>query len=217
MILASIFRNSGRYVDRYVNQVKALRDHADVTVIVGEGDSVDNTYDRLLDTDFTVLKVEHGGPSFRSRDNVLRWRHLAAVCNVVWAAAVREHGDEPVVWVESDIIWDASTIVALVHDLRTVPAVAAMSYRYEDPSEFYDIWGHVKDGTPFTRYPPYHAEISHQNLCEIDSAGSCFAIRADAVSAVEFAAADCVRGVGRSLRAAGFSLWLDPQLAVSHP
>jgi hypothetical protein len=54
-------------------------------------------------------------------------------------------------------------------------------------------------------------------LMKIDSSGSCFALRADLAPFVEFSTQDCIRGVGRSIRAQGADLWLDPQLAVYHP
>jgi hypothetical protein len=215
VILCSIFRDSTDYLDRYVNQVKALREHMNVSVVVAEGDSTDDTYLWLIETDFRVLKVEHGGPKFPSVDNPLRWRQLAVVCNVALTAAVRELGhDEPLVYVESDLIWSPETMVRLVKHLTTYPAVAPMSMHGD---RFYDIWGHTKHWEDFKAYPPHFTGWSPSMMHQITSAGSCIAMSNTAAQVAHFSPVDCIRGVGRSIADAGLSLWLDPTLSVEHP
>jgi hypothetical protein len=218
MILVSIFRDSAGYVDRYAAQVEKLRTSLDERLhcITIEGDSTDSTAQDLRDYGFQVLTVEHGGPRFGSIDNPLRWRQIAVVCNVAWCAALREvNPGEAIIYVESDLVWDAETMVALKARLQTHPAVATMSF-HEGTNVFYDIWGHRKNGDWFTPQPPYHPGLDG-DLVEIDSAGSCFAVRGDAAHHVEFSLKDCIRGVGRTLRAAGHPLMLDTTLAVYHP
>lgn len=215
MILLSVFRDSSSYLDRYISQVKSLREYHTVHVIAVEGDSSDDTYERLQATDFEVLKAEHGGPVFESRDIALRWRQLAAACNIGLTAAVREVLNEPFIYVESDLIWDARTIRGLLGHLQKVPAVAPMSMILGE-ALFYDVWGHTRNGEKFRHRPPYFPGLTRE-LTPIDTAGSCFVCRPDVVKYLEFSAFDCIRGIGRSMRQAGFQLWLDPTLAVHHP
>ena len=81
MILASIFRDSATYVDRYVEQVKALRELMPVRVVAVEGDSTDDTYDQLLATDFTrVIDPRRAlSPNVIHAAGALGVRHQAAV------------------------------------------------------------------------------------------------------------------------------------------
>ena len=220
MIVVSIMRDSAEYVDRYMEQVLALRKLVgDVKVVIAEGDSADDTWGRLNEyrtfTGFTLLKVEHGGPYFPSIDNPLRWRQLASVCNVALTAAVRElEDDEPLVYVESDLIWSPETIQKLVKHLEVYPAVVPMSM-YE--GRFYDTWGHTKNWEPFRRNKPYFDGWSDTMMHQITSAGSCFALSWPAAQVAHFSPVDCIRGIGRTLAADGQTLWLDPTLEVIHP
>lgn len=220
MILASIWRNSADYIDRYASQVHALREalgkDQKLQVVAVEGDSTDDTYDRLVGKSYHVLKCEHGGRLYGSVKDATRWRQLSLPCNTAMTAAIRlSDGKEPIVYVESDLIWSPVMLQGLLHDLLSVPAVSPMSFHWKDPTLFYDRWGYVKDGREFTVQPPWFPGL--HGLTRIDSSGSCFALRADVAPYVEFSTEDCVRGVGRSLRAADVELWLDPDLAVYHP
>lgn len=221
IFLASVFRNSERYIDRYAGQVKELRaaTHVPVHVIAVEGDSDDHTYDALWDCDQadTVLKCEHGGPPFGSVIHKLRWRQLSTACNVALCAAVRMcEEDDQFIYVESDLIWDADLMLGLIRDLEKVQAVAPMSM---DGMRFYDIWGHTIGDRGFSPHPPFYPGwyAGSTELTRIDSAGSCFALTHAALQVVEFSAVDCIRGVGRSLNQNGIPLWIDPSLRVEHP
>lgn len=221
MKLVSIFRDSAGYVERYREQVKSLREYMPVDVIAVEGDSTDDTFDLLKHTDYKVLKVEHGGPMYPSAINPLRWRQLAAVCNVALTAAVRElHPDEPLVYVESDLIWSAETIAKLIGHLSMYPAVAPMSMcgpRWHHHDRFYDTWGYTKNWVPFRAYPPYFDGWSETMMHDITSAGSCIGMSFTAAQCAHFSPHDCIRGIGRTISEAGFNLWLDPILKVVHP
>lgn len=222
IILVSCFRDSTSYLDRYANQVQALRTLVapeSVYVIAVEGDSADDTYHDLLhDQTFDeVLRAEHGGPKFGSVIHPLRWRQLSVAGNAGLCAAQRVSrlGDRTV-YVESDLIWDAQTILCLAANLAEVPACATMSMA---GARFYDIWGHTKDGRGFSAHPPYYPgwEAGATGLVQIDTAGSCFALAHDALQTTEFSAVDCIHGIGRSLYAHGYALFLDPSLRVEHP
>lgn len=225
MIIASIFRNSTSYLERYWEQTDMLRTalterDQPLRRVMVEGDSTDETWKSLqgeVIAGDTLLKCEHGGPMFRSKNLPMRWRQLALASNVAITAATRDNVNrEPVVWMESDLIWDPATVLALLDHLhlRNFPAVAPMSMC---GARFYDVWAYRKNGRYFSPYAPYHPDLKPGQMTQIDSNGSCFAMTADAADVVEFSMQDCILGVGRALCANGFSLWLDPTLAVRHP
>lgn len=219
MIVASVFRNSTGYVDRYCAQVEALRAHTDVTVIAVEGDSDDETYKMLCDTDFFVFKAEHGGPMFPSIDDPRRWRQLAAVCNIAMIAATRLAApDDVVCYVESDLIWAPETLLTLAEDLTRVPAVAPMSMIVEDGEErFYDGYGYRRNGRCFDYQAPYCDDWDSEALIPIDSSGSCFVTLGQYLPVINFSPVTCILAVGESLRENGIQLYLDPTVAVHHP
>lgn len=223
MIVATVMRDAHLYLGTWCRQIESLAKETDLRVVVAEGDSEDATYKELLavrdtwvdDIPLTVLKAEHGGPKFGSVDNPLRWRQMAAVCNIALLAAARcLEPDEPLIYAESDILWDAETFIKLAGHVTLFPAVAPMSM-YKGRN--YELWGLVKNGVPLPAYPPYFDGWSPDMMHQIDSQGSCFALSWTAAQVANFSPVDCIRGVGRSLRENGLSLWLDPMLSVEHP
>lgn len=215
MKLVSIARNASHQVDRYIAQVQALRERMPVDVVIAEGDSADDTYERLCAADVKVLKVEHGGPQYGSHDVLERWRQLAAVCNVALTVGRRDlQPDENLIYVEFDLLWSPETMEKLNAHLSLYPAVSPMSMHN---GRFYDVWGYRKNGDCFPFHPPYFPGWSDTMMHQIDSSGSCFALSNTAAQVAHFGHDDCVLGIGRSIREAGLSLWLDPTLEVTHP
>lgn len=215
VVIASMFRDSIDYLDRYFDQVQELDQMIPVRLCIAEGDSKDNTYNELdarMQPGDQLLKVDHGGPRFGSVDLVDRWQLLAYVCNTIM-----EHvpPDEPLIYVESDLVWDPSTMLCLLDDLDSCPAVAPLSMK-ED--WFYDVYGHRGlDGAPFKKTYPYHPDLlGKTEPVEIFSAGSCIAMRPEVAEKARFGDTDCVVGLGRSIRDNGFSIWVDPLLQVTH-
>lgn len=221
MILASIFRDSEDYIPRFAGQVDALAQHvSDLRLVLAYGDCSDDTGEALdlalENHDVTLLHVDHGGPKYASVDLASRWTQIAIVCNAVMnAIRHRVQENEPVVYVESDLVWDVPTICSLLDSLTACDAIAPLSLSASS-DKFFDTWGHVKDGLAFRPTPPYHPAVNGQ-ITEIDSAGSCVVMRAEVAKVVRFGEWDCIRGLGRSIRECGYTLWLDPSLAVRHP
>lgn len=226
VVVGSIFRDSAAYVGRYFMQIAALdrllSERGDaVRVITVEGDSSDDTWARLqrmteaprAKVPLTCIKREHGGPKWGSVDVADRWKALSWCCNGVMEAI--QDSDDALVYVESDLLWDPTTMRALLDHLRTVPAVASMCFTRA--GHFYDTWGHRKGGIPFGPFPPYHPGLAPEGLTEIDSAGSCIVMRGSVARVARFGPDDCVLGLGRSIREQGFALYVDPQLRVVHP
>lgn len=223
--VASIFRDSIEYLDRYFLQVAKLEAALGepVRLVLAEGDSTDGTYialhSLLVDhgQDDQLLKVEHGGPKFGSVDHPQRWAQIALVCNAVMEAAKPLPG--PMIYVESDLIHDPPTMLQLLEDLAVYPAVAPMSMTGEgERRRFYDTYGmRGLDGERFDTQPPYHPDLATgAPLVKIGSAGSCIAMQAIVADAVRFGDNDCVVGLGREINHVA-SLWLDTRVSVIHP
>lgn len=220
IVFASIFRDSEEYVDRYFDQINALRKQEKVRLVVAEGDSIDRTYDYIvgqLENDDTLLKVDHGGPVYGSYDIPERWAQIAYVCNEV-LKHLDLNDDDTLIYCESDLVWPWDTMTRLCADLEHVGAVAAMSIR-PNTGQFYDVWGHVGlDGVPFQFDPPFHKDLAHNKgrMIPIQSAGSCIAVRGEIVNAgVEFSHEDGIRGFCRTIRD-HTPLMLDPLAEVLH-
>lgn len=234
--IASIFRNSTGYLDRYIRQLSDLTGHLaglgyDIHLIAAEGDSTDSTWRDLNErlkylfgyivnvaqgSELTIIKAEHGGPVFGSIDDSTRWRNISFVCNKVLESVADE--DDSVLYVESDLIWDAQTMLYLMGHVGIVDAVAPLSI-HQPTGLFYDTWGHRKGGVPFQQQRPYHPDITSMiKLVPIDSAGSCIAMKGEVARVCRFTPPELgIVGFGNDIRAHGYTLMLDPSLRVMHP
>jgi hypothetical protein len=228
-VLASIFRNSSSYVDRYIRQASLLRDainklHPQNThslrLVLTEGDSTDDTYD-LLDLaaagkgfSYDLEQVNHGGPSFGSVDNKTRWRNISRVCNATLDRI--QPSDDIVIYVESDLLWSPDVMTSLIRHLWQVNAVAPMCF-HATTGLFYDTWGFRKNGKQFQPKPPYHLDVQ-DILTPIDSAGSCIVMRGEVARKARFTPPEFgIVGFGYDMNAQGYQLWLDPNQLVIHP
>lgn len=206
VVLASTFRDSVPYLDRYLEQCSALTEAANaggirVSFVWGENDSVDDTRDRLkqVSGDVAVVDCSTGAPYYRSTEiHAPRWANVAAYCNATLEAVP---DCDALLWVESDLVWDASTLLALLGQVD-LGVVAAPVYRGE---MFYDTYTTRLDGRKFT--PPRDA-----GLIRVDSCAGCIAIRGDLVPKARFAP-DCCTSFTRDLG----GVWLDTTLSVQQP
>lgn len=234
---ASAFRNCAIHVPRYFKQMAGLyfelveRGHTPY-LLIGEGDSEDHTPSLLLSgiqklgLAGKVLDVSHGGPAYGSIINARRFALLAGVYNTLWAHIPEDAG--AVVFVEGDLIWEPSAMMALIERLDRYPAVAPMVFHVLGPTVhdpngarpelrwWYDIWGFMAAGEHFTNAYPWHPCVNGKPVA-LDSAGSCIAMRADVAQRVHFPAANMVQGMTQMLAANGTPVWLQPDLIVEHP
>jgi hypothetical protein len=220
--LGSMFRNSLGYLDRYFSQVLALKlylesNHDHLQLIFAEGDSYDDTWTELAkrteSLDAVLLKRAHGSKhAWHSVDIPERWKAISWVCN-----GILDHVEMDVdafIYVESDLGWRVETMASLLNQLDALhPAIAPMCFTAV--GDFYDIWGHIKDGEHFSPFPPYHSALG-SGLTEIDSAGSCTAMLGAVARSARYDSTDHCRGLGRSIRKAGWSIWVDPNVRVVH-
>ena len=207
--VSSIFRNSSAYLAAYFDRVTALREHVDVRLVLGEGDSTDGTGDLLramAGRGDTVLTVNHGGPRFGSVDHPERWANIAQVVRAV-IGRVGDPGDA-FVWVESDLLWDPDTMLGLLKADRPVAPLVLHGVG----NHFYDTWGFRKGGIMFSSQPPYLSVQtgSTDPLVPVDSCGSCFVLPAR-----DFHFAQNWDGMWPF--PAGGNLHLDTEAVIRHP
>lgn len=225
--LLSSFRNASGHVPRFFEQVDVLwqvvnerGDH--LSLIFGEGDSIDGTRDAMLDqwpADLmTIVDNSHGGPPMGSIVHPMRFAQLSYSGNAILRAIPADA--DAVIWVESDLLWGADTLLALVEGLREAAVVAPMVLASDHPDRFYDIWAFRKDGRHFAPFPMYHPDVPMVGSpvpVELDSAGSCLAIRGDVARAVTFPPEDVIVGLCRQVREMGGRVIVRPDLVVRHP
>lgn len=226
--IGSAFRNAAHYVPRYLSQVADLKTYFGtphtVRVIAVEGDSTDKTHGALMlssmakHIELKVVKHAHGQPWFGSTESPDRLKALSAVGNAIFDA-VDEEKDDVLVYIESDLLWDAKTIASLI-DLALnreqgfdvfAPMIFAGEY-------FYDIWGYRKDGERFLSSAPYHPQAALNNgLNQVDSVGSCLVMRSNVASACRIRNDYALVGWCEDARDKGFRIAVDTRLRIQHP
>lgn len=234
IVVASSFRDAVPYLSRYFAQLVALdealhRRGDKLMCLWGEGDSTDATLRTLQGAAFRfnakVIDVTHGGKKYHSIVNLQRFRQLAFVGNKIWEALPADA--DVVLWVESDLMWDAATLVKLIDRLQTYPCVAPMvldslpATGAEANRTFYDIFAYRRNSVGFTKARPYHPDLltlhATDGMLRMDSVGSCVALRADVAREVYFPVTDVFVGLCKLIYDNGESVWLDSTQVVWHP
>lgn len=225
--IGSAFRNAaGPQVERFLRQVCALSLHAGkghrVRVIAAEGDSVDGTamdlvaQARHLGVPLELIVCAHGGPWFGSTETPERMAALTKVGNAI-LCGVRPD-DDVLVYVESDLLWDAHTIGSLVdiaHERRHgADVVAPLVFAGE---LFYDIYAFRKGGRRFSPFPPYHPDLRPNGLTSVDSAGSCLVMRAEIAREVQMPDGGVLVGWCDAARQRGHCVAVHTGFSVRHP
>lgn len=225
--LVSAFRNAERYLIGYFTQAEQLSNQLmrrgdRLSFVWGEGDSADDTLRILCNMrpafmssvrNAVIVNVTHGGPVFGPVVHPQRFRQLAHVGNRLWSA-IPANADV-VVLVESDLIWEAETLVKLIDDLKEVPCVAPLVME-QSTGGFYDTWAYRRNGQRFTKQAPYHPGIG-EGLLQLDSAGSCLAMNAALARQLVWREEDVIVGICEQINQLGGSVWLDPTLTIFHP
>jgi len=228
LILASIFRNSTAYLDRYFTQADELRrSFPALRLLLVEGDSTDDTRAELLRRldawpGSELIFREHHGPAFGSVDDPQRWNQISFACNGVWGNIPEDA--TAVIYMESDLYWEVGTVTQLLYAAARFTqwpgaALAPMCFR-RGTDTFYDIWGYRRNGHMFNSTAPYiPAYDGPADLVRLDSCGSCQVMPAALARLCRYdeRSGDGPLSFGRSIWAAGGSLWLDPTVKVEHP
>ena len=172
LTILSIFRQSEKYVYRYLQQVtEAFEVNGGKCHAVWlEGDSSDNTYKILQEgkekleqtgrVDVTLIKYDNGGPHWESIINADRWYQLATCWNNCLAGL---KPSKITICVESDLIYNPAIIQQLVSKIDEThhviyPMLMTYDGSYEKTPEsprFHDTWGMRRGEIRFSNYPPY--------------------------------------------------------------
>jgi len=209
----------GRYFRQAEELQKALIGRGDtLSLVSGEGDSTDGTrgllWALLHPFDATLVDVSHGGPAFGSVVDVQRFKQLAGVWNCIWMHIPTSA--DIVIFCESDLIWDADTMIALIDDLKRVPCVAPFLAELSTAG-FFDTWAYRKDGKHFNKHEPYFDGWPTTELVPIDSAGSLLVMNAELARHLTWPEEDIVVGICNQIYRYGGSVHLDPACTVTHP
>lgn len=221
--VGSMWRDSAAYLDRTLDQMARLAkefdaDGVSVRFVWAENSSEDDTLQRLCEFDAaptTIIERNDDCPYWPSIDVRERWQHLAWVGNATLEAVTDD--DDVFVYVESDLVWEPATILALVDHLDTVDVVSPLSLT---PSgSYYDLWGsRGMDGRRFTAQPPHHPDLANADgLVQVQSLAGCTVMKAEVARVTRFDRDDCYRGWNRAMQLAGYDVWCDPSLSVVHP
>lgn len=222
--VGSAFRNMAGYpLDVYTRRLVMLRDALakqdhHLRWIAVEGDSIDDTKREIRKHSehkriaMTLVERNHGGPWFGSVESTERMRALSWVGNGI-LESVREN-DDVLVYIESDLEWDAQVIIRLISQLGSgIDVIAPLVFAGEC---FYDIWGFRKNGIRFSPFHPYHLDLNGTPV-PIDSAGSCLVMRAEVARNCRIINDMCLVGFCQDVWSKGYTLYCDPRERIFHP
>lgn len=236
-VVLSAFRNSAggqitRWMDQIVNLRRELRQShfCYLRAVAVEGDSKDATLVQLKSLavkmaglfEIDVVMCNHGGPVFGSTEDHARMAALSKVSNAM-LDSVRGN-DDIVIYVESDLIWEGSTISALIdHVLAGHSDVVAPLVFAGD--NFYDVYAYRGlDGSRFSPFAPYHSSLrsnplssSLTGLVEVSSVGSCLVMRGGTARRVRIVNGDALVGWCGEARRLGYRISVAPELRIRHP
>lgn len=222
VVLGSAFRNAGKHqVARYMSQAAELRNVLNghtFRVRAVEGDSVDDTAEQLraeaatrnLTLDLAIRN--HGGPVYYSTEQPERMAALSMVGNGILEGVNDQ--DDVLVYVESDLIWQADTMVRLMNQLgigRDV--IAPMPFA---GSAFYDIWAFRVNGTRFGPFAPFYSKLRLDQPTPVDSVGSCLVMKAEVARQVRMTTGALVEFCANA-RGVGFKIFCDARERIQHP
>jgi hypothetical protein len=230
VVIGSAFRNmSGWPMVNYTRQIGQLqrflrvRGHT-LEWIAVEGDSMDNTrielqrYAMQMDIPLRLNVREHGRPWFGSVESQDRMKALSFVGNGI-LELVRET-DDVLVYVESDLIWNAGTVLQLIGDLQ-IPSVDVVAPLVFAGESFYDIWGfRGMDGERFSPAAPYHSSLAAggvETLAEISSAGSCLVMKGAVARSCRIVNDAALVGFCQDVRDHDYHIFVNPTMRINHP
>jgi len=210
-----------------------------VRVIAVEGDSTDSTRDLLLhyrhtlgkgrsldalDDVVQIVTHNHGGRVFHSTEDADRLAALTGVMRAGMGAVDPSPGrDEMVLYVESDLIWDAREVLGVVEmAARREGGMDVIAPLVFAGPHFYDCFIYRGlDGQRFSPFPPYHKSLCWPSMpgsvCEVSSAGSCLAFRAELAQSVVPLGEQGLLSWCTGAQAQGYKIGVAPSFRVEHP
>lgn len=224
VVLLSMFSTSMGYLSRYFDQVEALRGalearNAHLRLVLCEGDSQDETWFALWDMAGErglvthLFQQHHGNQVYGSIEEPARFAQLSRIWNEMLERVTAD--DDVAVLVESDLIWEPATMLRLIRHAQILQGVVCPMVMQGD-TYFRDVWAYRCQGRRFTNEPPYHPALNGA-LLELDSAGSCLAMPAEALMTCRTTEEEELVGFCKQARERGYRIWLDARLRVEHP
>jgi hypothetical protein len=243
-VVVSAFRSSSQYqVRRWASQCAALRaylrdrHYGVLRLSAIEGDSNDNgaTVAYLTaecahhNLDLTITTFNHGRPRYGSVEHADRMSSLSKV-NTAMLDSIKDT-DGVVVYVESDLMWDSTTMGQLVDLLvcqSTYRVIAPMIFAGD---LFYDVYAfRGMDGQRFSPFPPYHSSLAKRDsaryftsdpcddqLLEVSGVGSCLVMHGEVARTVRIINGGALVEWCARAREAGHRVAVAPDLSVRHP
>jgi len=229
LTIISFFRDAaGLQVHRFIKQCALLQAvwPGAIRIVAVYGDCMDATKPQLLAEaearNLALHLVEYNTkvPRYGSTEQPERMAALSRLsnCGLDFAATLLEmHTAEQILYVESDLIWDADVIVELMHSLDSsnADAMAPLVFAGEN---FYDVWAfRGLDGQRFSPFPPYHSSLKGKATIQVSSVGSCFLMERWVLENVRIKNEGALVGFWREAKDHGFSVKVSPGQRVRHP
>ena len=225
--LLSMFSSSTGYLKRYFGQLTALHEalrfegHR-LRLVLCEGDSTDDTWGALQRYTTTcgieafLMRHHHGNTVYGSVEEPQRFRQLSRIWNEMLEKV--HPSDEQVIIVESDLIWDADTMMQLIWSSLSLGGVVAPMVM-EGQGRFHDVWAYRRDGERFRNEPPYHRDLTlfAGGAMPMDSVGSCLAMPAEVAQTCRTTESEELVGFCNNARASGYKIYCDTGLRIQHP
>lgn len=239
ILFGSIVRDGESYLERYYKQLNELTSTYKIGSIICEGDSVDKSYQTILKQKYNkllpdfvlyaleslipnysfskvktkVFKFDHKGQKFGSVDVSERWHNIAITWNYMFDNFKDYDQYDYFCYMESDLIWNKTTIDLLVEGMETFDAVAPLSIK---GNLFYDTWGHRAYGENFKNTTPIHKMYDKFGVyMPIHSAGSCILMKTEVIKNCRLSTVDAM--LGHDIVKKGYSFMLDKRSIVNHP
>lgn len=226
LAIVSFFRNSavrghlGRFFEQVISLRTALSTTHTVKLIAVEGDSTDQTRDALAhlalhhNVNMDLVIREHGQRWFDSTEEPERLKALSWLGNGGLEAV--QPTDDEVLYVESDLIWDAGTIARLLGVLR--PGVDIVSPLIFAGNHFYDVFCFRSlEGKRFSPFGPFSDTFAQGNFVEVGSVGSCLIMKGEVARNTRIPGSEVLIGFCRVAREQGYHIFVDAQARVNHP
>lgn len=227
IVLGSAFRNAaGAQIDRWANQCCSLEMALEELghtfgMIAVEGDSTDNTRNELhalgeAGAPISVFICNHGCRVFGSTEEEDRLAALSQVGNAILSSV--DQDDDVLIYVESDLIWKAYTMICLIDEVMNgKDVIAPMIFAGKN---FYDIFVYRGlDGERFSPFPPYHKHLTLSETLpvEVESVGSCLVMKAEVARNCRIRDDRALLGFCKDVREKGYKIFVDPTQRVYHP
>jgi len=207
-VILSIFSNSEKYLDTYINQIKNLKEKP--FLILLEGDSQDNTYETLKEfiKDYNgYLLKDDRGKIFPSVVNPKKFIQVSELFNKIFDLIPDKASK--VAFIESDLEWnpeDLDFLFDLVEDYSFIcPYVI-----YKPENIFYDIWAYRRSEDDYFKHDL--TTLSYE-IEELYSAGSFLVMNADIARNNRLSADEAIVGFCKSVKESLFCI----PLHVWHP